>query len=326
MGGGVEAATSRAGAAGNESVVGEWPGNSSLLQTENATSTSTNTSANVSTFATMSRGRSLTGGSFTVGSSSAGPAAGLGSTSISGPDVGRDLSLAGSEVVDDADGEGGSMALKTSYEGLAAPGTPELTADIRRRALEAAKEAGGSGFTFRRKRRAAATDDAEPQPEKVAAGGERVGAASAKAAESSEASGGRGRRRLQTATPEERAILYRLHHWELTVEEKVSLVPDWQRRLLQGNEIGTPEALSIIQTRIAELYTDSACNATSGCDLTYGRCLNTTGGDVYMYDQNGTCVCHPWFDGGDCSNVITAGDACEYKAEPHSIHTLDFTS
>ena len=47
-----------------------------------------------------------------------------------------------------------------------------------------------------------------------------------------------------------------------------------------------------------------------GCDLTYGSCLNITGGDVYLYDQNGTCVCHPWFTGGNCSTVDTSGDIC----------------
>ena len=40
-----------------------------------------------------------------------------------------------------------------------------------------------------------------------------------------------------------------------------------------------------------------------GCDLTYGSCLNITGGNVYEFDQNGTCRCHHWFTGGDCSEV-----------------------
>ena len=53
---------------------------------------------------------------------------------------------------------------------------------------------------------------------------------------------------------EERAVLLTRPHWTLTVDEKVALVPAWQRRLLDPLEIGTPQAFALIQQRLASLH------------------------------------------------------------------------
>ena len=52
------------------------------------------------------------------------------------------------------------------------------------------------------------------------------------------------------------------------------------------------------------------CNATMGCDLLRGTCLNISGLPIIEYDQNGTCVCHPFYTGGDCSELVLDEVAC----------------
>lgn len=62
------------------------------------------------------------------------------------------------------------------------------------------------------------------------------------------------------------------------------------------------------------------CNATMGCDLVRGTCLNISGLPLHLhddpnlahlsYDQNGTCTCHPWYEGEQCTKARIDGDAC----------------
>ena len=63
------------------------------------------------------------------------------------------------------------------------------------------------------------------------------------------------------------------------------LVPNWQLSLLKAIELARPNALALLQSRLVERYTDSQCNATQGCDLRFGKCLNTSGLPVYQ------CAC-----------------------------------
>lgn len=126
---------------------------------------------------------------------------------------------------------------------------------------------------------------------------------------------GRAGRRMQQADAETKAYLLTLPHWQLTNAEKVSIVPAWQRRLLNVAEAERDDSFLLVQAYLRALYGESVCNATYGCNLIYGRCVNTTGGDVYEYDQNGTCTCHSWFTGGDCSVVqVIEGETCEYDS------------
>ena len=53
------------------------------------------------------------------------------------------------------------------------------------------------------------------------------------------------------------------------------------------------------------------CNATERCDLARGSCLNISNMPIYGYDQNGTCVCHPWYTGDDCSVVKANEHTCQ---------------
>ena len=217
---------------------------------------------------------------------------------------------------------------ETEYVGLSAP-SAELAAAVRKRAL--VDVSGGSpGYVFRRRRRGAhdadhsqgvREEDEMQQPRGRASWVGHAWHDHAWHEQDQERQPQPTRRQMQQQglflmlSLEERAVLLTRPHWTLTVDEKVALVPAWQRRLLDPLEIGTPQAFALIQQRLAALYTDSRCNATSGCNLTFGRCLNTTGGNVNEYDQNGTCVCHHWFTGGDCSRVITTGGRCEYVAK-----------
>ena len=59
--------------------------------------------------------------------------------------------------------------------------------------------------------------------------------------------------------------------------------------------------------------------ATVGCDERFGRCLNISGLPVHGYDQNGTCACHHWFIGGDCSQPDLSGDICELHNDDGSL-------
>ena len=199
--------------------------------------------------------------------------------------------------------EAASGEMQTDYTGLSAP-HPELAALIRQEMMD----------RLRRQLQHMEERQAQVSDQGVAAAAAEEEEELAADTEASRR-GTRERRRLQMATAEERAVLMAKEHWELTVEEKISMLPNWQRRLLLPNELGTEEAFNIVQQRIREQYTDSACNATTGCNLIYGRCLNTSHGDVYGYDQNGTCTCHSWFTGGDCSTPITEGDRCIYYDE-----------
>ena len=51
-------------------------------------------------------------------------------------------------------------------------------------------------------------------------------------------------------------------------------------------------------------------NATYGCDVLRGTCLNISGLPIIEYDQNGTCTCHPWYSSGDCSQMILNNETC----------------
>ena len=128
---------------------------------------------------------------------------------------------------------------------------------------------------------------------------------------------GRIPRRLQTSQQLEVEAAYQAMllkpHWDLTDEEKLSVVPVWQRQLLLPQERELEDAFELMQAHIVRRYGESACNASYGCNLLYGQCLNVTGGDVYLYDQNGTCRCHHWFEGADCSQIIISGDTCTYN-------------
>ena len=52
------------------------------------------------------------------------------------------------------------------------------------------------------------------------------------------------------------------------------------------------------------------CNATYNCDELRGTCLNITGLPIIGHDQNGTCNCHAWFTGADCSQMILNEVTC----------------
>lgn len=114
---------------------------------------------------------------------------------------------------------------------------------------------------------------------------------------------------------EEQLELLRLPAKSLTEQQMIALLPDWQRRLVPQSVHAVDGALGLIQEQIIALYGESQCNATSrengiGCDHTYGQCLNVSGLPVDYYDQNGTCKCHHWYIGGDCSTLDVSGDRC----------------
>ena len=129
------------------------------------------------------------------------------------------------------------------------------------------------------------------------------------------------RRRAQQLTLEEaqRAELLLRPHYDLSEAEKIALIPEWQRNLLRGNELTQPGAFTQIQGVLAGRYTDSNCNATHGCDVRFGTCLNISRLPVHEYDQNGTCACHHWFTGGDCSQPDLSGDVCTVDDEDNNV-------
>ena len=114
--------------------------------------------------------------------------------------------------------------------------------------------------------------------------------------------GTRERRKLQ-AVGADRETLLATPREQLTDQEQIQLVPDWQRRLISTSDQGRDNAMLLVRARLRTLYGGSVCNATDGCDLRFGNCLNVTGLNVYQYDQNGTCACHHWFQGDDCSTT-----------------------
>ena len=107
-----------------------------------------------------------------------------------------------------------------------------------------------------------------------------------------------GYRRLQAVGAEREALLATPREL-LTDPEQILLVPDWQRRLLSTADQGQDNAMSLLRARLRSIYGGSLCNATDGCDLRFGNCLNVSRLPVYEYDQNGTCACHHWFFGDD---------------------------
>jgi len=89
-------------------------------------------------------------------------------------------------------------------------------------------------------------------------------------------------------------------------------VPQTQKQLMPKTSAQT-DLWATLASVLHNLY-GPRCNATHGCARhgypPRGRCLNITGGDVYGYDQNGTCHCHPWFTTDDCSVVLANGVTC----------------
>lgn len=96
---------------------------------------------------------------------------------------------------------------------------------------------------------------------------------------------------------EEQLDVLAIPRHERTEPQMVLLIPDWQRKLVLQTDLAREGAVARIQEQLVRKYGESNCNATMGCDLTYGQCLNISGLPVDMYDQNGTCVCHHWFTG-----------------------------
>ena len=77
----------------------------------------------------------------------------------------------------------------------------------------------------------------------------------------------------------------------LTRWARLATGTDWQRKLIPQSELARDGAISLIQSELIAQYGDSVCNVTSGCDATYGRCLNISALPIDFYDQNGMCSC-----------------------------------
>lgn len=92
---------------------------------------------------------------------------------------------------------------------------------------------------------------------------------------------------------------------ELTEFKQIPL----EQRQLMGPAIPNMDEWTQIGMVLESLY-GPRCNATSNCDLLRGSCLNISGLPVYAYDQNGTCTCHQWFTGTNCSEVLVNEVTC----------------
>lgn len=94
-------------------------------------------------------------------------------------------------------------------------------------------------------------------------------------------------------------------------------IPKRQKNLIQRKR--GIDLWSTLHAEMRRLY-GHRCNATMGCDLVRGTCLNISGLPLHMhddpnlahlsYDQNGTCTCHPWYEGDECTKARTDGDSC----------------
>jgi len=96
--------------------------------------------------------------------------------------------------------------------------------------------------------------------------------------------------------------------------EPVIMLTPWEQvplsqKALMGKASGSVDQWTALTQELTQRY-GPRCNATHGCDSLRGACLNVSGLLVYGYDQNGTCTCHPWFDGDECTELILSADAC----------------
>ena len=99
----------------------------------------------------------------------------------------------------------------------------------------------------------------------------------------------------------------------------VSTLTPWeqvpqQQKSLMGRVMANTNLWVALATALEDLF-GPRCNVTHGCDRhdnpPKGRCLNISGLPIYAYDQNGTCVCHPWYTGADCSEVVVNEETCK---------------
>ena len=83
--------------------------------------------------------------------------------------------------------------------------------------------------------------------------------------------------------------------------------------LAQRNLIGRVTLQTDVWSRVREeletLY-GPRCNATHYCADLRGSCLNSTALPISGRDQNGTCQCHVWYSGDDCSQMILDDETC----------------
>ena len=90
------------------------------------------------------------------------------------------------------------------------------------------------------------------------------------------------------------------------------LVPTRQKQLM-GKVTGNTDLWATLAAALESRY-GPRCNVTHGCDRggnpPKGVCYNISGLPIYEYDQNGTCVCHSWYTGGDCGEAIINDDVC----------------
>lgn len=81
------------------------------------------------------------------------------------------------------------------------------------------------------------------------------------------------------------------------------------QRIFAGPSIAGVDMWARLQAALT-LRFGPRCNATHNCDDLRGTCLNISGHPIIGYDQNGTCRCHPWFGGDDCSSMILNDVTC----------------
>ena len=109
-------------------------------------------------------------------------------------------------------------------------------------------------------------------------------------------------------------------------DEEEQVLSAWEQipssqRVLVGQTAEGADLWAILARELRSRY-GHRCNTTVGCDDLRGTCLDNTGHPIYAYDQNGTCVCHPWFTGSQCTELLINEQTCVGMPDFHECKSI----